>query len=133
MTGRDAQSDLFRGVSEAPATVATGSVKGIATTSIPAFVAGEELADLADADQRIVAMTADLASANRLADFGARHPSRFFDLGIAEKNMITAAAGLAAAGLIPFVAPASPASPDRDQPGQRRRALSVGPARRARR
>ena len=80
-----------------------GTVKGIATKSIPAFVAGEELADLADSDPRIVAMTADLASASRLADFAKRHPARFFDMGIAEKNMITAAAGLAATGHIPFV------------------------------
>lgn len=80
-----------------------GTVKGIATESIPAFVAGEELADLADTDPRVVVMTADLASANRLADFGARHPGRFFDMGIAEKNMITAAAGLASTGLVPFV------------------------------
>jgi transketolase len=80
-----------------------GTVKGIARTAIPAFVAGEELADLARDDPRVVVMTADLASANRLADFGARHPGRFFDLGIAEKNMITAAAGLASTGLMPFV------------------------------
>jgi transketolase len=72
-----------------------------ATASIPAFVAGEELADLADTNPRIVVLTADLASANRLADFGARHPERFFDLGIAEKNMITAAAGTASTGPIP--------------------------------
>src|SRR5580658_4375741 len=94
------QSDVFTGVSDAGP---RETVKGIATKSIPAFVAGEELADLADADPRVVVMTADLASANRLADFGARHPSRFFDLGIAEKNMITAAAGLASTGLMPFV------------------------------
>lgn len=80
-----------------------GTVKGIATKSVPAFVAGEELADLADSDPRVVVLTADLASANRLADFAARHADRFFDMGIAEKNMITAAAGLASTGLVPFV------------------------------
>jgi len=101
------QRDLFRGVSAADEQSAAkhgaGTVKGIATRSVPAFVAGEELADLADDDPRIVAMTADLASASRLADFAKRHPARFFDMGIAEKNMITAAAGLASAGHIPFV------------------------------
>jgi len=91
------------GAAAGSSTVGRGTVKGIATRSVPAFVAGDELADLADADLRIVVMTADLASANRLADFAARHPGRFFDLGIAEKNMITAAAGLASTGLIPFV------------------------------
>ena len=90
------QSEIFRG--ESP--VAT--TKGISTRSIAAFVAGEELADLADHDPRIVVLTADLASANRLNDFEARHPTRFFNVGIAEKNMISMAAGLASTGLIPF-------------------------------
>jgi len=94
------QSDVFTGVTPERR---SETVVGIATKSIPAFIAGEELADLADADPRVVAMTADLASANRLADFAARHPARFFDMGIAEKNMITAAAGLASTGLMPFV------------------------------
>jgi transketolase len=70
---------------------------------VPAFVAGEELADLAESDTRIVVMTADLGSANRLIDFKHRHPDRFFNMGIAEKNMITAGAGMASTGLIPFV------------------------------
>lgn len=98
--GQD-QSEVFRGVSPQSASRrATG--KGIAAASIPAFVAGAELADLAETDPRIVVLTADLASANRLAEFGGRHPDRFIDFGIAEKNMITAAAGLASTGLIPF-------------------------------
>ena len=103
MTGHVAdseQSDVFTGVRQERR---TQTVAGIATKSIPAFVAGEELADLADGDPRVVVMTADLASANRLADFAARHPGRFFDLGIAEKNMITAAAGMASTGLMPFI------------------------------
>ena len=99
--GQD-QSEVFRGVTPGRAGHRAHTDKGITTASIPAFVAGEELADLADTDPRIVVLTADLASANRLADFGARHPERFFDMGIAEKNMITAAAGLASTGLIPF-------------------------------
>jgi transketolase len=100
--GQD-QRDLFRGVSPPTSAHRQRTGKGIAASSVPAFVAGEELAGLADADPRIVVMTADLASASRLADFGARHPGRFFDMGIAEKNMITAAAGLASTGLVPFV------------------------------
>ena len=100
-SGQD-QSDVFRGVSASDAP-SKGSEKGISTRSVPAFVAGEELADMADHDDRIVVLTADLASANRLADFGKRHPERFFNMGIAEKNMITAAAGLASTGLVPFV------------------------------
>ena len=100
--GQD-QKDLFRGASEDGSSPRQGSEKGISRASVPAFVAGEELAELAKDDGRIVVLTADLASANRLNDFGARHPDRFFNFGIAEKNMITAAAGMASTGLMPFV------------------------------
>lgn len=81
-----------------------GSFDGSDVSSIPAFVFGEELADLADHDPRIVVLTADLASANRATDFSARHPDRFFNLGIAEKGMITTAAGIASCGYVPFAA-----------------------------
>jgi transketolase len=101
-TGQN-QSDVFRGESHAAESRRGSTEKGISARSVPAFVAGEELADLAEFDSRIVVMTADLASANRLIDFKARHPDRFFNMGIAEKNMITAGAGLASTGLIPFV------------------------------
>ncbi len=100
--GQD-QSDLFRGVSGPADLRESESIKGTPATRLPAFVLGEELAALADADPRIVVMTADLASANRTVEFQARHPERFFDFGIAEKNMITAAAGMAACGLLPYV------------------------------
>jgi len=78
------------------------SAKGIAATTIPAFVAGEELADLAETDERIVVLTADLAGAGRTSDFAARHPERFFNVGVAEQNMISIAAGMAATGLLPY-------------------------------
>ena len=80
------------------------SGRGISATSIPAFVAGAELADLADSDDRIVVLTADLAHANRTIDFGARHPGRFFNVGVAEQNMVSIAAGMAASGLLPYAA-----------------------------
>jgi transketolase len=100
-SGQD-QSDVFRGASTVDG-AARATEKGIASRSVPAFVAGEELADLADHDDRVVVLTADLASANRLNDFAARHPARFFNMGIAEKNMISVAAGMASTGLVPFV------------------------------
>ncbi|ADG80521.1 Transketolase domain protein OS=Tsukamurella paurometabola (strain ATCC 8368 / DSM / CCUG 35730/ CIP 100753 / JCM 10117 / KCTC 9821 / NBRC 16120 / NCIMB 702349 / NCTC 13040) OX=521096 GN=Tpau_3949 PE=4 SV=1 [Tsukamurella paurometabola] len=80
------------------------SFDGSDVSSIPAFVFGEELADLADADPRIVVLTADLASANRATDFAERHPDRFINMGIAEKGMITSAAGMASCGYVPFAA-----------------------------
>lgn len=98
-------SGVFRGsASGAHALKEKGSGRGIEVRSIPAFVAGEELADLADSDPRIVVLTADLAHANRTVDFAARHPDRFFNVGVAEQNMVSIAAGLASTGLVPFAA-----------------------------
>jgi transketolase len=91
-------SDVFRG----GALKDERTVKGISAKGIPAFVAGEALADLADSDPRIVVLTADLAHANRTVDFAARHPDRFFNVGVAEQNMVSIAAGMASTGLIPF-------------------------------
>ena len=71
------------------------------TTSLPglsAFVAGEELANLVDDGHDIVVLTADLSTSNRLTDFQARHPARFFNVGIAEQNMMSIGAGMAACG-----------------------------------
>jgi transketolase len=67
------------------------------------FVAGQVLAELAEHDDRIVAAAADLKYVTQLAVFEANHPDRFFQFGISERNMISAAAGLATTGLIPYV------------------------------
>ncbi len=99
------EAEIFRGTTEGKTVFKDArSVKGTPGQRMPAFVLGEELAELARTDARIVVATADLASANRTNDFKAVHPDRFFDFGIAEKNMITAAAGMAACGLVPYVA-----------------------------
>src|SRR5215813_5661018 len=99
------QDAIFRGTGGGEISLKEkASVQGTPARLLPAFVLGEELADLADRDPRIVVLTADLASANRTKDFKLRHPDRFFDFGIAEKNMITAAAGMASAGHIPYAA-----------------------------
>lgn len=74
------------------------------TNLSPAFVEGEELAVLADVDPRIVVLTADLAWSNGTHVFMQRHPDRFFNVGIAEQNMVSMAAGMAASGLRPYVA-----------------------------
>lgn len=68
-----------------------------------ALVYGEELADLADTRDDIMVLTADLATSNRTIDFANRHPDRFVDVGIAEQNMMSIAAGLASAGYRPYV------------------------------
>ena len=53
---------------------------------------GRELADLADSDPRIVTGSADLKYATLISEFEVRHPERFFQFGIAERNMFGAAA-----------------------------------------
>lgn len=69
-----------------------------------AAVAGRVLADLADRDPRIAVLTADLKYSNRTVDFEQRHPERFLNVGIAEQNMVTMAAGMATFGYVPYVA-----------------------------
>ncbi|MFE2043756.1 transketolase family protein [Streptomyces sp. NPDC059477] len=102
MTATQDQAEIFGG--GATELRDKRSFDGSDVSSIPAFVFGEELAELADGDPRIVVLTADLASANRATDFAARHPGRFFNMGIAEKGMITTAAGIASCGYVPFAA-----------------------------
>lgn len=53
-------------------------------------------------DPRVVALDADLAESTRSKWFGDAHPERFFQMGIAEQDMILTAAGLASAGFRPF-------------------------------
>lgn len=63
---------------------------------------GRTLAELAKEDKRIVALTADLEKSTALNKFSAVHPDRCFNVGIAEQNLMGAAAGMAKTGLIPF-------------------------------
>jgi len=68
----------------------------------PRKVYGEVLRDLGRVNPRIVALDADLSGSTKTALFGREFPDRFFNMGIAEQNMIGTAAGLAAVGKIPF-------------------------------
>lgn len=63
---------------------------------------GETLAQLGAEDPRIVVLDADLSGSTKTAVFAKQFPERFFNMGIAEANMIGTAAGLAAVGKIPF-------------------------------
>ncbi|MEK6677335.1 MAG: transketolase [Planctomycetota bacterium] len=63
---------------------------------------GVGLVALGDADQRIVALDGDVSNSTFANLFAKRHSTRFFECKIAEQNMISAAAGMAAAGKIPF-------------------------------
>ncbi len=65
---------------------------------------GQVLCELAKEHDDIVVLDADLAAATKTEIFKKEYPDRFFDCGIAEGNMIGVAAGLAAAGKVPFAA-----------------------------
>lgn len=64
---------------------------------------GEALVELAKQNDKIVVMDADLAAATMTKTFKDAFPERFFDFGIAENNMVCAAAGFAHSDLIPFI------------------------------
>lgn len=63
---------------------------------------GEALAALGKENEKIVVMDADLAGATKTGTFKKAFPDRFFDFGIAEADMICAAAGFAFSGFVPF-------------------------------
>ncbi len=63
---------------------------------------GKTLAELGELNKDIVVLDADLAKSTYTKKFAEKFPERFFDMGVAEQNMISTAAGLAAAGKIPF-------------------------------
>jgi transketolase len=64
---------------------------------------GEALLDLADNHPSLVVLDADLASDCRIRPFELAHPERFHESGIAEQDMVSAAAGMARRGLLPVV------------------------------
>ena len=66
-------------------------------------VYGSVLAELGETNPDIVGLDADLSGSTKSKLFADRHPDRFFNMGIAESNMVSTAAGLAAVGKIPFV------------------------------
>lgn len=67
-------------------------------------VFGDWLCDAADRDERVMAITPAMREGSGLVDFAARHPQRYFDVGIAEQHAVTFAAGLACEEMLPVVA-----------------------------
>lgn len=65
-------------------------------------VYGDTLAQLGRENKDIVALEADVGSSSKSIVFGKEFPNRYFNVGIAEANMVAMAAGFAAAGKIPF-------------------------------
>lgn len=65
---------------------------------------GEELQDLGKVNTKIVALDADLSGSTQTSLFAKAFPERFFDVGIAEQDLMTTALGLSLEGFIPFAA-----------------------------
>ncbi|MDS1030595.1 transketolase family protein [Bacillota bacterium LX-D] len=63
---------------------------------------GKALVRLGEENENIVVLDADLAKSTKTIDFAKTYPERFFDMGIAEQNMLGTAAGLSLGGRIPF-------------------------------
>ena len=63
---------------------------------------GEALKELGDENENVIVLDSDLSSATKTNIFAKAYPERFFDIGIAESNMIGIASGLASCGKIPF-------------------------------
>jgi len=63
---------------------------------------GNALLKLGVTNKDVVVLDADLSKSTKTADFGAAHPERFINVGIAEQNLMGVAAGLASYGKIPF-------------------------------
>lgn len=93
--------DRFHGVS--PFDVTTGKPIAVPKTTYTE-VFSRKICEMASRDNKIVAITASMASGTGLARFQKRFPLRFFDVGIAEEHAVTFAAGLAAGGLKPYFA-----------------------------
>jgi len=66
-------------------------------------VFGDYLCEIGERHPELVVLDADVSSSTQTALFGARYPQRFLNCGIAEANMVSVAAGMAAAGLRPVV------------------------------
>lgn len=75
---------------------------------------GTGLVSAGERDSNVVALCADLTESTRTEAFAKRFPERFFELGVAEQNMATIAAGLGISGKIPFIASYATFSPGRN-------------------
>ena len=75
-------------------------------TALKANPSGYAIAEIAESDDRILTLTADLS--NVLADFRTLFPERYIELGIAETNSVSLAAGLASCGYVPYIFSMSP-------------------------
>jgi transketolase len=78
------------------------TLDGSLGTANPREIYGQALVDVARRHHDVVALTADLMLSHQLKGFKEAHPDRFFNVGIAEANLMGVSAGLALDGKIPF-------------------------------
>lgn len=75
---------------------------------------GRGLKVAGEANEKIVALCADLTDSTKMSDFRAAFPERFIEIGVAEQNLVTVASGLARAGKVPFTSSYAAFSPGRN-------------------
>lgn len=75
---------------------------------------GEGLLAAGEADERVVALCADLTESTQTHLFAKRFPERFIEMGVAEQNLASVASGMAAMGKIPFITSYAMFSPGRN-------------------
>jgi transketolase len=75
---------------------------------------GEALVELGETNPNVVVLTADLSESTRCEQFAQKFPERFFEVGVAEQNMVAIAAGLAVSGKIPFASSYAVFSPGKN-------------------
>jgi transketolase len=75
---------------------------------------GRGLLEAGRKDVNIVALCADLTASTKMDAFAKSYPERFVEMGVAEQNLVTVAAGMALAGKIPFVSSYAAFSPGRN-------------------
>jgi len=92
---------IFHGIG--PFVKETGKLKKRSSRSYTS-VFSSALLDIAERDERVVAITAAMPEGTGLARFADKYPDRFFDVGIAEQHALTFAAGLAKEGFVPVTA-----------------------------
>lgn len=93
---------MFHGVN--PFFIETGELKNKSTKKTYSEIFGNTLVDLAEKDEKIVAVSAAMTDGTGLTPFAAKYGNRFFDVGIAEQHAVTFCAGLAAGGFKPVFA-----------------------------
>jgi len=81
------------------AMIVAESVEGYPAVSVPF---GEALVDVGRRNEKVLGLTADLGKYTDILPFAEAFPNRYFNIGMAEQNLVGVAAGLARTGFIPF-------------------------------